>query len=325
MNKEVKISVIVPVYNVGKYIARCARSLFDQTWEDIEYIFIDDCSLDDSIAVLKQVLENYPARKQHIKIIRHQENRGVATARNTGLDVATGKYIGWVDADDWVEPDIFERLYAVAAEENTDIVCSGHFIDFKQNRQMILPVDYNRKQFMKALITGEVQGMLWNKLFRRDVFEKQGIRFLRGNNMAEDRNVLFKFLFYANSVRYVQQAYYHYVQASPTAMTRDSNPIRVYEEINNDSDVVQFIASHQIDFISDEDVLRYKLKSKKKLLFSKEIVHFKCWPDIFPESNNLLWKSQLPFRHKILAFCALNQWWLFIRLWINLKQNKAKK
>lgn len=323
MNKETKISVIIPVYKVAEYIARCAQSLFNQTLEDIEYIFIDDCSPDDSIIALKQILESYPARKKYVKIIQHRENKGVAAVRNTGLDAAIGKYIGWVDADDWVEPDMFEKLYGLTVEENLDIVCSGYFIDFEQDKQIIsCPPNYDRMQFMRALVTGEVQGMLWNKLFRREVFEKQGIRFLAGNNMAEDRNVLFKFLFYANSVRYVHQAYYHYVQVNQAAMTRDSNPVRVYEEINSDSDVVQFIVAHQIDFISEKDVLYYKFRSKKKLLFSKEIVHFKCWPNIFPDCNKLLWKSELHLRHKMLAFCSLNQWWFFIRLWVNLKKIK---
>ena len=102
------ISIITPLYKAENFIERCADSLFGQTFTDIEYIFVDDCSPDSTVKRLRQVLDRYPARKPQTKIIGHERNRGVAAARNTGLDAATGDYVYYVDADDYIEPDAIE-------------------------------------------------------------------------------------------------------------------------------------------------------------------------------------------------------------------------
>ncbi|MBD1422504.1 glycosyltransferase family 2 protein [Sphingobacterium chuzhouense] len=321
MIKETKISVIVPVYNVGIYIARCAQSLFDQTLEDIEYIFIDDCSLDDSIAVLKQALENYPARKQHIKIIRHQENRGVATARNTGLDVAKGKYIGWVDADDWIEREMFEKMYNTAESGQADLVWCNFMMTFAdssyENKQQVAE---DPKTYLQALITGEMKGMLWNKLIKRQVFSKNQIRFLNGSNLGEDRNVLIKVLFYCNNITHVEEPLYHYMQLNTGAITRDTNTCRVYEEIDNTRDIVCFLREKNVDWVLDSHIHDFMFRSKRKLLNAIDLIHFEKWAGIFPESNGLLYKSTLRIRHKILGFLAIHKIWGLLRLWINVKK-----
>lgn len=96
-----KISLLIPVYGVEKYIERCARSLFGQTYQNIEYIFVDDCTKDSSIAVLKKVLDDYPFRKEQVTIIHHNFNKGLSAARNTAFNHATGDYIIHVDSDDY--------------------------------------------------------------------------------------------------------------------------------------------------------------------------------------------------------------------------------
>lgn len=99
----IKVSVIIPVYNVEKYIEHCARSLMEQTLMDIEYIFVDDCTPDHSMEILQRVLTDYPERLESIRIIHHTQNSGLATVRNTGLQIAQGEYIIHCDSDDWVE------------------------------------------------------------------------------------------------------------------------------------------------------------------------------------------------------------------------------
>ena len=106
-----KVSVIVLIYKVEKYIERCARSLFCQTMQDIEYVFVNDCTPDCSIQILQSVIDEYPQRKSDIKIISHEKNMGSGVARNTGLEVADGEYIIYCDGDDWVDPDMYEKLY----------------------------------------------------------------------------------------------------------------------------------------------------------------------------------------------------------------------
>ena len=117
-----KVSIIVPVYGVEQYIERCARSLFEQTYMNIEYVFVNDVTPDKSIIILNQVTEDYPQRSKDVKIVTHSTNRGVSAARNTGLAAATGDYLLYVDSDDYLCKDAVEQLVNKAEEKNADIV-----------------------------------------------------------------------------------------------------------------------------------------------------------------------------------------------------------
>ncbi|MDR0829587.1 MAG: glycosyltransferase, partial [Prevotellaceae bacterium] len=111
------VSILVPIYKVSAYIERCAHSLFQQTFENIEYIFVNDCTPDDSIEKLQKIIEQYPNRKPFVKIIHHKKNRGLAETRNTALYNSTGKYIQHIDSDDYIELNMIEEMYKKAIEE----------------------------------------------------------------------------------------------------------------------------------------------------------------------------------------------------------------
>ena len=124
-----KVSVIIPVYGVERYVGRCARSLFGQTMADLEFIFVDDCTPDDSIAVLLKTLDDYPDRKHQVRVIRHDRNQGVAAARTTGMKAMTGEYMIHCDPDDWIEPDMYERMYDAARTHDADVVTCRYYED----------------------------------------------------------------------------------------------------------------------------------------------------------------------------------------------------
>ena len=106
------ISVIIPIYKAEDYIERCARSLMEQTMKDgIEFLFINDCTPDNSMTILRRVIANYPERGHQIRIIENNKNLGVSATRRLGVNEANGDYIGWCDSDDWVESEAFERMY----------------------------------------------------------------------------------------------------------------------------------------------------------------------------------------------------------------------
>src|SRR5690606_34101887 len=106
------ISVVIPIYNVEKYIERCVRSLFEQTLQNVEYIFVDDSSLDRSVEIVKQILNEYVDRQSHVHFVEHPQNRGLPAARNSGVSKAKGDYIFHCDSDDWLEKDALYELYA---------------------------------------------------------------------------------------------------------------------------------------------------------------------------------------------------------------------
>lgn len=131
-----KVSVIIPVYGVEKYIERCARSLFEQTLDDIEFIFVNDCTLDNSINVLETTLEEYPKRKSQVQIINFEQNQGAAKAREIGMKTANGEYIIHCDSDDWVVKEAYETLYNIAkASESDMVICDWFETDGIQHKQ----------------------------------------------------------------------------------------------------------------------------------------------------------------------------------------------
>ena len=122
MNQTPKVSMLVPIYGVEKFIERCAISLFEQTYQNIEYIFVNDCTKDDSINVLERVINRYPNRKPFVRIINHKQNKGLAGARNTAVSNATGEFIMHVDSDDYVDKEIVRKAIDKQLRSDADIV-----------------------------------------------------------------------------------------------------------------------------------------------------------------------------------------------------------
>ena len=129
--KIVLVSVLVPIYGVEDYIERCIRSLLQQTYSNIEFVFVDDCTPDKSIEVLQKVLEDYPVRKPYVRIIRHKRNKGLGVSRNEAVNYASGDFIIHVDPDDYVERDMVEACINRQNETNADLVIVNTIIHHK--------------------------------------------------------------------------------------------------------------------------------------------------------------------------------------------------
>ena len=201
-----KVSILVPVYNVEAFIERCAVSLFEQTFDDIEYIFVNDCTPDNSIEVLKKVIEKYPNRNSHIKIIHHKTNRGLAGARNTGIQNATGDYILHIDSDDYIELDTVRLLYNSALNNDSDMVVCDYILEWKSQRKLILQNwDSSNKEFIKKVLTVEAMPCVWNKLIRRSIYIDNNVKAIEGVNFGEDLSVLPKLLYFAKKIKFLGQ------------------------------------------------------------------------------------------------------------------------
>lgn len=208
-----KVSVCIPIYNVESFIERCARSLFDQTIDDIEYIFVNDCTPDGSVGVLQRVLEEYPHRKKQVKILHNKENRGSAVARQLGLDCCTGEYYTVCDSDDWVEPDMYERLYEKAYACDADIVLSGTYVNYPNGGQDEISIyKYtNQEQYILDIMYAKASPNTWNKLFRVDTIRTHDISFVAGIDLGEDVLFLYKLLLIGNlKIVSVNGSFYHY-------------------------------------------------------------------------------------------------------------------
>lgn len=237
-----KVSVVIPVYGVEKYIERCARSLFEQTLDDIEYIFVNDCTKDRSIDILNAVINDYPARKDQVRIIYHEKNKGLPFARQSGWQVATGEYIANCDSDDWVDLNLYEMMYNVAIEKNADIVVSD-FISVRQDGTEricgLRNVNASKEDVIKDIMYMRTLWCIWNKLFRHDLLlqlEEPPQKY-----MAEDMSVTLPLYHKSDVIAYCQTACYFYNVRIDTASHQTSleGVVKNYKEITENFAIVQ--------------------------------------------------------------------------------------
>ena len=183
-----KVSVIVPIYNVEKYISACARSLFEQTFKDVEYIFVNDCATDHSLEILKDVAAHYAL--PHCQFISHEHNRGSGAARLTGMEHAGGDFVMFVDSDDLVPANAVETLVRRQAETGADMV-DGATDSFAEDAFFDRQLPFKGPHFVERLIIGNtVPHHVWGRLIRRSVFTDHDIHFTEGVNQAEDYSVM---------------------------------------------------------------------------------------------------------------------------------------
>ena len=218
-----RVSIIVPIYNVEKYIERCMESLLKQTIKDIEIILVDDGSPDRC----PQICEQKAILDRRIKVI-HKVNEGLGYARNSGLEVAEGEYIAFVDSDDYIEHDMFENLYNEAKSKNADIVYGGIFYDFENGQYKKSPTVREKEIFetpenIRELLLGFVGNLpkekkdtfmevsVWKGIFRKQIFDDNNVRFVSEREfISEDLIFDIDFLMKTNRVVVVPECYYHY-------------------------------------------------------------------------------------------------------------------
>ncbi len=165
-----KVSLLVPVYNVADCIERCLRTLFEQTLDDIEFIFVDDGSTDDSCIVLKQIAEQYPQRKGSIRLIHRPRNLSLGTARKTAVEAAAGEYIIHIDSDDYIDRAMCEVMYNKAKEGDYDMVWCAYDI-IHNNQSVYQPVAHEKDPIecllKMAVFSKDINSQVWNKMIRR--------------------------------------------------------------------------------------------------------------------------------------------------------------
>ena len=214
------VSVCIPVYGAEKYIERCARSLFEQTLDSLEYIFVDDCSPDNSIAVMQKVLEEYPQRKDQVKVIRHEVNQGVGAARNHGVAACTGDYIIHCDPDDWVDLDIYETMYNKAIETNADIVCCPFIEEYSNRKKRIDIITASTVAEFAQKNMGGVLNSLSNKLCKKHLAKGEYICCPEHICMGEDLLRTVQMFGRCEKIAFCNDTYYHYWRDDTSASTR---------------------------------------------------------------------------------------------------------
>lgn len=307
------ISVIVPVYYVERFIGRCAESLFGQTLQEVEFIFVNDASPDNSMDVLREVMEKYPGRIPQVKILTHEYNKGLPTARNTGLAVATGDYIFHCDSDDFMEQDMLEQLYKKAKKEQADIVWCDWFLRFQKNeRYMKQPSFTTCGEALRGVLTGKMKYNVWNKLVKRELYTANDIVFPDGYGMGEDMTMI-RLIVCAKKVAYVPKAFYHYVKTNTEAFTNRFSDKQMADVIHNTSETCKFIRKRFPDEL-EEELACFQLNVKYPLLIGADKRSYELWRNYFHESDAYVGSKQMGLRCRLLQQAALHHFDMLLKL-----------
>lgn len=260
------ISVIVPVYNVEKYLPQCINSILNQTITNLEIILVDDGSLDNSGKICDEF-----AKKDNRIIVIHKENNGLSSARNAGLEIAKGNYIGFVDSDDWLDENMYETLLKLIKDNDSDISCCK-FFKTANSEEKIPVVDseiiqsFNNieglNNFYTDLYTQTV--VAWNKLYKRKLFDN--VIYPTGK-IHEDEGTTYKLFYKTNKITYTNKPMYYYRTTPNSITTRKFNKKRL--------DIID-VYDEKIKFIKNINNSAIYSKTLKWYLFTLVNCYFEC-------------------------------------------------
>lgn len=283
-----KVSVIVPIYNVERFVKRCLDSLVNQTLQEIQIILVNDGSTDESGNIAKEYASKYTNKIIYLE----KENGGLSDARNFGMRYTEGEYIAFLDSDDYVENTMYEEMYNKALQENSDYVECDFLWEYPDKVKKDKRIPYSNK---KEMLTN-VRVVAWNKLIKREILEKNNISFPKGLRY-EDIEFTYKLIPYLNKVSYVDKEFVHYVQRNNSianvqnertaeVFTIFDNIIKYYQEKNfyeEYKEELEYSYSRILLCSSLKRICKIKdSKTRKKLIketFEKLYQQFPLWKE----------------------------------------------
>ncbi len=307
MNKDIKISVVVPVYDVSKYLRKCLDSIINQTLKEIEIIIVNDAS---PSSLDNEICKEYEQKDDRIKYIIHKENKGLSSARNTGVAEAKGEYIGFVDSDDYIHPDMYKTMYEQTTKNDVDIVqCNLVFLGNKYHSPYVKSnkIYLFKSPFKKFFANKYLNNDVKNKIYKRNLYIEDGVTFLQGI-LHEDELYIFKMLFYANNILLIPYDLYFYVQRENSIGSR-YDPDHMYKRVQSQliylEEMQKFLIEKSIYEKYKEKFIKYYSStvsnifvtaSKGKILkvFMREI------------KSDPIYKSNLRLRVKLKLFFILD-------------------
>lgn len=255
------ISVIIPAYNVEQYLDRCVQSVVNQTFRDLEIVLINDGSTDDT----PRLCDEWGSRDSRVRVV-HQPNVGIASTRNKGVALASASFVGFVDSDDWIEPDMYETLYASQCQYDADLVMCNAWNDFLREgrsvrfHQMKSGLYPKRWALVQLLLDKKFDNYCWTKLYRKSLFD--GAPFPDGLWM-EDHSTTCKHFYNATRIAYVDKPLYHYIRHSasftmtPSVKMEHAYYLAIIERLR---------FCEERGFMSPREWALFRIKSAKRLM-----------------------------------------------------------
>lgn len=321
-----EVSIIITIYNREKYIRDCVCSLFEQTLNSIEFIFVDDASTDNSLLILDDMVKRYPSRKPLVKIIRMENNGGRAVARQAGINNATGEYVIHVDSDDWVDKDMMELLYKKAKEADADIVgcnITHEYANYKRVFSQCYSDDMDEN--VRRLLNGKIFPSLCTSMTRRSLIKDYDVQFPQGIDTGED--LLFNLQLYLHSRRVIgiDAPSYHYRH------TEDSGSFQHTEKsIKSVIEVarrIEVLMNETGNYERFKDEIQFRKFSMKCALIEKfdNKEYNKAWLNLFPETHKYIWSyKQFSWKRRIELWLAAHNCFIIAELFQMILETQHK-
>ena len=274
MSENIKVSVVIPVYNVEKYIRQCLESVINQTLKDIEIICINDGSKDNTL----KILEEYSQKDSRIVLI-DKENEGLSAARNQGTELARGEYISYIDSDDWVDTHYLEALYNAAKKYNSDVACSSIIrvtAGRRRNKLIYKKEEFTRDIDKKNELTNvPIYSYVWNKIYKRDKLIQSGVKFPIGR-VYEDIIWSIQAIYYLDGVVTVPSAIYYY-RKNPTSVMSSKAKQNAIDCATSEKEMLEFAKEKGLKLLEG---YKYAKRDRYRFLGITLLKRFYYYPDI---------------------------------------------
>ena len=313
------VSILIPIYGVEKFIEKCVVSLMEQTYANIEYIFVDDCTKDNSITILERVVESYPYRAQQVHILHHDVNKGLSAARNTAFNASTGEYVIHVDSDDYVNVDLVKKCVSKMLETGADIVRVGHVSIFSDKKITTIPQHFsNMVLWRNKMILGLYPHSIWGNLIKRSLYTNNNIQSIEGIHQGEDFAVMPRLAYHSNRYAVVEEGLYYYLVRTNIYSYSDEklkDTCRSWNVVNefykNKEDYCLYSSSLHRRLMSFEAwlIMSWQMSCHKNTNIAKTII------STFPEVKSF---KGIDFRKRILLWLFYNYHYRMLNLYIKL-------
>lgn len=317
IEQKIKVSILVPFYKVENYVGRCVDSLFTQTYDNIEYVFVNDRTPDRSMEVINEKIEEY-GMSSKCKIIIHEQNQGISASRNDCLDNMTGDFFLFIDSDDYIDNDMVEMLVEAALKENADISGCGYIEEYADH-SVKHPQKYtnNHDEMMRAITLLTIKGVMWKLLVRSTIVteHRAEVRFVLDRNMVDDYLFCCQIFYYAKRFAGVDRCMYHWIQYNPNNYTH-TTVFAVESQAAAIRKAEEFYREKGVHEIVEKSLLQRKFVSKLPLLLDKSCRDVRRWRNLFPECNDVWREMSFSNGNKHLFRLAQSSFYWLISLFM---------
>ena len=286
MVENLLVSILVPIYNVEDYIKNCLCSVFNQTYSNLEFIFVDDCSTDQSLSLLNDYIECHGIDRKQITVIHHEKNQGIAFVRKECILNAKGDYVLFVDSDDWIDTNTVEMCVKSTNFGMIDIVGCDYMDEYHNGKSLYHYENYGNTCYDNLIrcLNYDISPVLWKLLVRRNLYNNFDIP--SNINIGEDYAISIKLYYYANSFVALHQAYYHYVHYNMNKLS--------YQRMRSLVDHIKIVGEVE-KFLSAMGMLKNDIKHQLNLrkfniksnFLTLGTLDYSLYKEVFPDVNGL--------------------------------------